>query len=504
MRPVGYQYLIEKYSIAAHLQHPVLSFIGPRSFEKIQGQYPVKEQHFTSQYEPEDTLGGHLEFALKYEGTNIYLISLILKRAHLKELIEYIQSKQTGKYARRLWYICEVHCGIALHSIPDLQMGNYIPLLDPDEYVTMEGTRSSRHRIEDNLFGVVGLAPLIRKTATIKKYIEENFSKKTQEILDQYPSELLTRAIQYLYTKETKSSYEIEKEVPDKKKAERFVRILKNAGVLDYLEKSNLVALQNAIVDPRYADADYRATQNYVGEVLLDGTEKVHFIAPRPQDVADLMQRLKELKDRGWSSTGPSFVLAVVISYLFVYIHPFEDGNGRIHRFLLHDVLRRKGFTPDGIIFPISATLLRNKAKYDRMLESISEPLMGLIPYDLDELGQMTVEEDTSWLYRYLDMTFIVQGMFEILTETIEKDLAEELEYLAKFDINMAKLKEVVDLPDKKLNLFIRLCLQNQGKLSTTKKEAHFCDLKDEEVAALEAALVRRPEAIPSKVPKKK
>ena len=39
---------------------------------------------------------------------------------------------------------------------------------------------------------------------------------------------------------------------------------------------------------------------------------------------------------------------------------PFEDGNGRIHRFLIHNILARQGFTPEGVMFPISAPMLKN------------------------------------------------------------------------------------------------------------------------------------------------
>jgi len=45
----------------------------------------------------------------------------------------------------------------------------------------------------------------------------------------------------------------------------------------------------------------------------------------------------------------------------FVLIHPFEDGNGRIHRFLIHHVLARRGFTPQGLLFPVSAVMLHDR-----------------------------------------------------------------------------------------------------------------------------------------------
>ncbi|HIP51694.1 MAG TPA: hypothetical protein EYG94_06355 [Campylobacterales bacterium] len=32
-----------------------------------------------------------------------------------------------------------------------------------------------------------------------------------------------------------------------------------------------------------------------------------------------------------------------MIAFSFVYIHPLEDGNGRIHRYLIHHVLAERG-----------------------------------------------------------------------------------------------------------------------------------------------------------------
>jgi len=74
------------------------------------------------------------------------------------------------------------------------------------------------------------------------------------------------------------------------------------------------------------------------------------------------------------------------IAYDFVFLHPFEDGNGRIHRFLIHNILSlQKMFPGKLIMFPISAVMLKNLGDYDASLEAFSHPLLQLIDYQLDE-----------------------------------------------------------------------------------------------------------------------
>ena len=55
---------------------------------------------------------------------------------------------------------------------------------------------------------------------------------------------------------------------------------------------------------------------------------------------------------------------ATIIAFSFVYIHPLEDGNGRIHRYLLHHTLGRQNFYPTNMIFPISSVILHEIDKY--------------------------------------------------------------------------------------------------------------------------------------------
>lgn len=168
-------------------------------------------------------------------------------------------------------------------------------------------------------------------------------------------------------------------------------------------------------------------------------------------------------------------VSASILSFGFVFIHPFEDGNGRIHRFLIHYALARLKFTPEGIVFPISAAIIRNMVRYDKTLETFSKPLMEIVTkYTLNDIGEMDVLQDTKDYYRYIDFTPMAEYLYECVDKTIKTDFKEELAFLADYDKIKRLCKEIVDMPDQKIDLFIKCVRQNGGSLSARKQESHF------------------------------
>ena len=106
-------------------------------------------------------------------------------------------------------------------------------------------------------------------------------------------------------------------------------------------------------------------------------------------------------------------VAAAVCAFSFVFIHPFEDGNGRIHRFLMHSILAKRGYTPPGVIFPLSAAILRDQRSYDEALESFSRPLFDFIDWRWTPERKIVVRNDTDRLYRYFDATAFAEYLFD-------------------------------------------------------------------------------------------
>ena len=200
---------------------------------------------------------------------------------------------------------------------------------------------------------------------------------------------------------------------------------------------------------------------------------------------------------RGWTGlatrsptrTDP-VVAAAVSSFGFVFVHPFEDGNGRIHRYVMHHALARGGFSPEGVIFPISAAIERDRRAYDAVLESFSQPIEKHIDWrweagDREHDRRIVVENDTADLYRYFDATLFAEYLHDRVVETVRTDLTRELNYVAVFDRASAGLREIVDMPDRRASLLIRLCLQNAGHLSKAKRDL-FAELTDGELHRIE------------------
>jgi hypothetical protein len=96
---------------------------------RVNSKAGVIEEVYPSKYWPGHTLGDHLEFALKYDGTNLAILSILFRKIAQKDLLIHVQSKPTGKYARRLWFLYEFLTGKML-PLEDLKRGNYIDLLE--------------------------------------------------------------------------------------------------------------------------------------------------------------------------------------------------------------------------------------------------------------------------------------------------------------------------------------------------------------------------------------
>jgi Fic family protein len=483
---VGLHALIRDFQFKVPLPHVRSEIVHGTRKTTIAGdcvleQYPAAKGYQATGFE------GNLRFALRYEPVDVGVYKALFLTVPKHDIEQWVKREPLGIFARRAWYLYELLIGDTL-DVKDVGSGRYVDLLNEEIHIVGPRRLVQRQRVNDNMLGTKEFCPFIRRTPALERFFQKQLRVRAREIVEGVDPAILHRAAAYLYTKETKSSFAIEGEKPTRDRTERFIAVLSRAGTFNAIDKRALVKLQNAIVDPRYAQKGWRNEQNYVGETLHDYSQQVHFACPRPEDVDSLMRgwmqmlaRLVEGGNNGMDEIGS----AAASAFGFIFIHPFQDGNGRIHRFVVHHVLAKTGFTPAGIIFPISAVMLKDRIHYDQALEAFSKAIMPFVKFSIDKDSRMTVHNDTADLYRYFDATPQTEYLYSCIEETLNKDFKAELRFVQFFDSAMEKTKEIVDMPTNKASLLVRLIRQNNGTLSKSKR-GQFSELADEEIERIE------------------
>ena len=61
--------------------------------------------------------------------------------------------------------------------------------------------------------------------------------------------------------------------------------------------------------------------------------------------------------------------------------------------------------------------------------------------------------------------------------------------FLVNYDETKKAIQEIVDMPDRQIDLFIRFCLQNNSRLPSRKRASHFNSLSEDEIARMEQVI---------------
>lgn len=491
-RPAGHAWLRERFQLAVPAPAHT-SIVGATSRRTQLDGDRTRDFYPTAYAVPDDPIA-HVKFALRHEPTDLTVLVAALQRIAPEDIEAWVRREPTGAYARRAWFLYETFVGGPL-NIPDAIVGNYTYALDPNRHVVAPRRNSRRHRVADNLLGDARFCPTVRRTPALVEAMAWDLDARARDVVRAVDPTLLARAVRYLYTRETRSSFAIEHETPSSSREERFVQALARARDLDPTDARELTALQGEIVDRRYAAQGWRTEQNYVGRTVAGYQEVVDYTCPRPQDVADLMHGWTAAYERLMAPDVDAVAAAAVLAFGFVFVHPFLDGNGRLHRLLLHHVLARRGFGPDDVILPVSSSILRDRRGYDAALERYSSAIAPYVDHVLGPDRDLAVLNDTAYLYRTFDATHVVEYTYDRLRDAIDVDLTDELGFLDVFDRALQGVQRVVDLPDRRARELVQFVLQNDGRLAA-RKRARFAELSDDEVAACEAAITAAREAV--------
>lgn len=481
MSLAGYSALIHYYDFAVPLPD-CISAISQKNNRYQEGRWAV----FTPRHKPDDTLAAHLTFALKYEGVDLHILKAVFREVEATDIEKLVKNEPTGRYTRRIWFFYEWLTNKQL-ELPDVNTGNYVDALDPDIQYPGPVVRSKRHRIRNNLPGTVDFCPLIRRTEKLEKLRTNKLDEKVNEVLGEIHPDLLARASAFLLLKDSKASYAIEGERPPHNRAERWGRTIGQAGQQE-LTKDELLRLQETVIaDRRFVDMGWRKEGGFVGiHDRVTSNPIPDHISARWQDVPQLMEGLIETDKKLNDSSYDPVLAATLIAFGFVFIHPFSDGNGRIHRYLIHHVLAEMGFAPPSLIFPVSAIILERIDEYKKVLESYSKQRLDLINWEPTSDGNVRVHNDTIDLYRYFDATKQAEFLYECVQQTILETLPEEVRYLEHHSEMRRFIEEHFDMPDKAIENLIGFLRQNDGQLSKRALTKEFAALTEEEVAMLE------------------
>jgi len=478
----GWAALAKHYGTDAPVRH-----FSCVSEKHVRGNRKTDEKWeiFDKRYAPDDTMEGHLNFAFRHEVTDLLVMRRVFNAISEDEICNFILSTPTGNVARRVWFFYEFLTGKTL-EIKDSETVTAVDVLDPEKYFTTKGKLSPRHRVRNNLLGPREFCPVIRKTDKLNQFIALNLNEKAKETIEKIGGQVIARAASFMLLADSKASFEIEGEKPPKNKLERWGRAVLEAGKRP-LNQTEIVRLHQLLIgDDRFTEIGYRQEGVFLGERDQNHDPIPEFIGARHEDVLDLMLGLNDCNNLLRTSDLDPVLQAAIIAFGFVYIHPLQDGNGRLHRCLIHHVLAERKFTPPGMVFPVSSVMQDRINDYRDTLQAHSSPLMDYIDWHTLPNRNVAVTNDTADLYRYFDCTDNVEFLYECVHRTVEKDLPREILYLKCHDETMRLISAAIEMPDRLVQDLIMFIRQNKGALPKKRRQKEFKKLTDKEVGELE------------------
>ncbi len=479
--PAGYAALIDAYGLAVPL---------PRTLSAFGQRHRIVEQDgwriLTPRHAPHATLEGHLIFALKYEGLDLAVLKRLFLATGSAAIESLVRETPTGGYARRIWFLYEWLTGTNL-DLPDATAGRYVSVVNPELQFAGEGKIEPRYRVKNNLPGTPDFCPLVFRTESLERFTALNLSERARAIVADVPRDILARTAAFLLLKDSRSSYAIEGERPPLDRVQRWGRAIGEAG-RQSIDMDELQRLQNIVIgDARFVMLGLRNSGGFIGE--HDRVTRMPLpahISARSEDLLALIEGMIAF-DRGQAQNLDAVIAAAVLAFGFVYIHPFEDGNGRIHRYLIHHVLAERGFNPPGVVFPVSAAILERMDDYRTVLESYSDRLLPLISWEPTESFNVHVLNDTGDFYRFFDATPHVEFLYACVQKTIEEDLPQEADFLRRYDAFGGEVEAYIDMPERTLDLLFQFLHQNDGVFSKRAREKEFSALTDSEAMHIES-----------------
>lgn len=480
--PAGYAALMSAYDLVLPLP-PRLAAISERHHPVATSQWLM----LTPRHRPDPTLNAQLTFAIKWEGVNLSALAQLFRVIEPDDLAAFIRATPTGAFTRRVWFLYEWLAGKRL-DIPNAGKVRYVDAIEQgQQFALNKGEPSPRHRVVNNLPGTPRFCPMVWRSKTLAQATGKNLDARAREQIGRVRPDLVARAAAFLLLNDSKSSFAIEGERPTGKRAVRWGQAIAQAGN-SQLSLPEFDRLQRTVIgDARFVRLGLREEGGFVGVHDRETGDPIpDHISARADDLEDLLAGLVAYMARIVSGGYDPVVAAAALSFGFVYIHPYVDGNGRIHRWLIHHALAAANYNPPGLVFPVSAAILRQLDDYRAVLETYSKPLLAEIEWRRTPKGNVIVTNDTADYHRFFDATAHAEFLYACVEQTIVEDLPREVAFLEAFDRFSLGAQEIVDMPFDRVELLQKFLQQHDGQLSQRARSREFAALTNDEAVQIE------------------
>lgn len=440
---------------------------------------------------PDPSLLHHALFALKHEGVRLGLLLSALRHMPPAELVACVQAAPNSLYGRKLGHLWERLHQQRLPGLDDPGVASaYAPLFDPERNFVGQAQRDARWRIEFNGLGDLDFCPVVRKTPALMALIGQDLLGQVQVFAQSVGTAMLERALNWAYLSETEGSFAIEGEAPTQDKAARFTALLRHAHEQRPLTEDLLVELQNAAISNPFDKAvQFRIEQNRL-QRDVPGAAGVTYVPPEPELAVELMNGLMRLANQRPAGLD-ALVHAALVSFAFVFIHPFMDGNGRLSRFLIHHCLGQSGRLPPQFLLPISVAMKKHEAEYLQALTAFSKPARELcqVKWAGDEHYSYDWKPEADIWFRTMDLTESVTFTLAMAQVSLDTHMRQEVEFLGLFDRVQRHINERHDLRGSDLSTLIVTIFQNGGTLSNKRRKRYADRVQPHVLDAIEEAV---------------
>ena len=489
---IGYAFLLSKIDI------PLMPLEQPACIKPVTRVEPMADVlAVPRQVAPRDErVLSHILFALRYETLHIPILERALRLVPAAELLDSLGRQPQGGYLRRAAYFWEKANQQALPLPQASTGGNYQEIFDPALYYTGPvWERSKKYRLVFNGIGPYEYCPVVRRDAQLEQAGAEVLRQLHAWAADTNNTAMLERVLDWAYLSETRDSCAIENEVPSPDKEQAFLQAMTRLRDKTPLSEDYLVSLQNTVVSsPLRAEVQFRTGQNWLQRGGR-GALGIRYVPPAPDHLMPLMDGFMRMANA--QDDVPPLVKAALVSFGFVFLHPFMDGNGRISRLLAHHTLQAKGVMPDingnPALLPLSVAMKKNEKAYLSTLEAFSLPVRQLWRVMYIGEGDFVVDFQSSPLvYAHWAGQKAAEFVTACAAEALQQTLMDEALYLQAYDQAFAQIDQTYDLPNKTINLLIQWIQQNGCRMPARRKNApELAMLQPEQIAGIESLVAQ-------------